>query len=69
MGSEMCIRDSTLSEAKAAYLRSKGTPALAYLADSWISNFRASHGLAAREQWLTAGEATHVAMLVSFSCG
>ena len=59
----------TFSEAKAAYLRAKGIPALAYLDDSWLSNFRASHGRAAREQWLAAGEATHVAMLVSFLCG
>ena len=59
----------TLSEAKAAVLRSKRIPALAYLDDSWVGNFQASHGLAAREQWLAAGEATHVAMLVSFLCG
>ena len=58
----------TLSEVKAAYLRSSGIPSLAYLDDSWLSNFRASHGLAACEQWLAAGEATHVAMLVSFLC-
>ena len=59
----------TLSEAKAAYLRSKGIPALAYLDDLWLSNFRASHGRAARAQWLAAGEATHVAMLISLLCG
>ena len=59
----------TLSEAKAAYLRSKGIPALTYLDDSWLSNFRASHGRAARAQWLAAGETTHFAMLVSFMCG
>ena len=53
----------TLSEAKAAFLRSKGIPALAYPDDSsWISTFLA-------EQWLAAGEATHVAMLVLFLCG
>ena len=52
-----------------AFLRSKGIPALAYLDDSWVSNSQASPGLAAREQWLPAGEATHVAMLVSFSSG
>ena len=59
----------TLSEAKVAFLRSKGIPALAYLDNSWVSNFQAFHGLAAREQWLAAGKATHVAMLVSFLCG
>ena len=58
----------TLSEAKAASLRLKGTSALAYLDDSRVSNFQASNGLAAREQWLAAGDATHVAMLVSFLC-
>ena len=59
----------TLSEAKAAHLRSKGIPALAYLDDSWLSNFRVSHGREVRAQWLAAGEATHVAKLVSFLCG
>ena len=59
----------TLSEAKASYLRSKGIPALAYLDDSWLSNFLTSHGQTAREQCLAEGEATHVAMLVSFLCG
>lgn len=59
----------TLSEAKAAFLRSHGIPALAYLDDSWYSNFLSTHGLAARVQWLAAAEATHVAMLVSFMCG
>ena len=55
----------TLSKAKAAFLRPKYIPALAYLDNSWISNFQAFHGLAPREQWFAAGEATHVAMLVS----
>ena len=40
-----------------------------HLDDSWLSDFWASHGLPAREQWLAAVEATHVAMLVSFLCG
>ena len=56
----------TFSEARVAFLRSNGIPALAYFDDSWVSNFQTSHGLAAREQWLAAGEATHVAMLVCF---
>ena len=59
----------TLSEAKAAFIRSKGIPALAYLDDSWLSNHVATQGLPARDQWLAAGEATHVAMLVSFMSG
>ena len=59
----------TFSEARVAFLRSNGIPALAYFDDSWVSNFQTSHGLAAREQWLAAGEATHVEMLVSFLCG
>ena len=42
---------------------------MAYLDDSWLSKFRASHGRAARAQWLVAGEATHAAILVSFLCG
>ena len=59
----------TLSEAKAAFIRSKGIPALAYLDDSWLSNHVATQGLPARHQWLAAGEATHVAMFVSFISG
>lgn len=59
----------TLSEAKAAYLRSLGIPALAYLDDSFLTIFAATHGGGTREQWLAACEATHIAMLVSFLCG
>lgn len=40
----------TLSEAKVAYLRSKGIPALAYLDDSWLSNFQSTQGKPARQQ-------------------
>ena len=56
----------TLSEAKVGYLRLKGIPALAYLDDSWLSNFQSIHGEPARQQWLGAAEAVYVAMLVSF---
>lgn len=59
----------TLSEAKAAFLRSLGIPALAYLDDSWYANFLTTHGQDEKAQWLAAAEATHVAMLVSFMCG
>lgn len=59
----------TLSEAKAAYLRSLGIPALAYLDDSFLTNFAATHGGGNRDQWLAACDATHIAMLVSFFCG
>lgn len=59
----------TLGEAKAAFLRSKGIPALANLDDSWLSNFASTHSLSERERLLAAGEATHVAMLVSFMRG
>lgn len=59
----------TLSEARVAYLRSKGIPTLADLDDSWLGNFPSTHGQPEREQWLAAAEAIHVAMLVSFSCG
>ena len=59
----------TLSEAKAVLQRSKGAPSLAYLDDSWRSNFLATYGRPARDQWLAAGEATHVAMLTSLFCG
>lgn len=59
----------TLSEAKAAFLRSKGIPALAYIDDSWLANVQSTHGQPARQQWLAAAEAIHVAMLVSWMCG
>ena len=58
-----------LSEARVAYLWSKGTPAIAYLDDSWLGNFNFTYGRSEREQWLAAAEATHVAILVSFLCG
>lgn len=56
----------TLNEAKAAFLRSKGTLALTYLDDSFLCNFRATNGQVPRDQWLAGGEATHVAVLVSY---
>lgn len=42
----------TLREAKAAYLRSKGMPALAYLDDSWAGCGGSMHGWR-RERLLT----------------
>ena len=57
----------TFSEAKVAYLRSKGIPALAYLYDSWMGNFQAASNPYGK--WLTATDAVHVAMLVSLMCG
>lgn len=59
----------TLADAKGAFLRSKGVPALVYLDDSLLCNFRVTHGKAPRVQWLAAAEATFVAMLVAFFCG
>ena len=59
----------TLSEAKAELLRSLGIPSLAYLDDSFLSNFVATQGASPRDQWLAACEATHVGMLVAFLCG
>lgn len=58
-----------LSEAKAAYLRSRGVPALAYIDDSWLANFRNSFGAPDRIQWLGAAAAIHLAMTVSFNSG
>ena len=57
------------SEAKVAYLRSKGMPALTYLYDSWVGHFQATHGQSARQQWLTATKAIHDAMLVPLMRG
>lgn len=59
----------TLSDAKAAYLRSLGIPALAYLDDSFLCNYAATYGGGDRAQWLAACQATHIAILVSFLCG
>eukprot|EP00903_Cladosiphon_okamuranus_P006868 g6689.t1 len=59
----------TLGAAKASFSRAKGIPALAYLDDSLSCNFRATHGMLPRTQWLAAAEATSVAMLVSFFYG
>ena len=59
----------TLSEARVAYLRWKGIPALAYLDDLWLGNFNSTYGRPEREQRLAATEAIHVAMLESFLCG
>ena len=59
----------TLSEAKVAFLRAKGIPALAYIDDSWLANVQSTHGQPERAQWLAAAEAIHVAMLVSWMCG
>ena len=59
----------TLSEAKAAFLRKREIPALAYLDDSFLTNYIATHGKLPKEQWLAAADATHVAMLVSYFCG
>ena len=59
----------SLSEAKAAYLRSRGIPVLAYIDDAWYANFVATFGQSSREQWLSACEALHLGILVSFKCG
>ena len=52
------------------WVRSGALPAvpgrLPYVAE--LSYFRASHGRAARAQWLAAGKAAHVAMLIYFLC-
>ena len=57
------------SEAKVAYLQSKGIPALANLYDSYMGKVQVTHGLSARQKWLAAAEADHVAMPVPFRCG
>lgn len=59
----------TLSEAKASFLRSLSIPALAYLDDSFLCNFRLTHGRPPQEQWLAACHATYLAMLVAYFSG
>ena len=59
----------SLSEAKAAYLRSRGIPVLAYIDDAWYANFAATFGKSRRVQWLSAAEALHTGILVSYKCG
>ena len=38
----------SLSEVKAAFLRAKAIPALAYIDDSWLANVQSTHGQSAR---------------------
>ena len=59
----------SLSEAKAAYLRSRGVPTLAYIDDAWYANFVETFGASTRVQWLAAAEALFLGMIVSFRCG
>lgn len=59
----------TLSEAKVAFLRSLGIPALAYLDYSFLTSFASTHGRGAREQWLAACEVTDISVLVYYFCG
>lgn len=57
------------SEAKAACIRCKEIPALAYLNDFRLRKHVVTEGFPVRDRWLAAaGEATHVAMLASFMC-
>ena len=58
-----------LGEAKVAFLRRYGIGVLAYLDDSFLTNYVSTHGGPPRVQWLAAAEATSVAMLVSYFCG
>ena len=58
-----------LSEAKTAYLRSRGIPVLAYIGDAWYDNFVSTFGRTGKGQWLSAAEALYVGILVSFFCG
>ena len=59
----------SLSEAKAAFLRSKGIPVLAYIDDAWYANFVDTFGASDDIQWKAAAEALHIGVLVSFLCG
>ena len=59
----------SLSEAKAACVRSRGIPCLAYIDDAWYANFAATFGASRRVQWLAAAEALHLGVIVSFLCG
>ena len=59
----------SLSEAKAAYIRSRGIPCLAYIDDAWYANFAATFGASRKMQWLAAAEVLHLGVIVSFLCG
>ena len=58
----------TLSEAKHLFCGSEESPH-SYIGDSWLANFRSTYEQTDRQQWLTAAQAIHTAMLVSFMCG
>lgn len=64
----LCVYHA-LSEAKAAYLRSSGIPVLAHIDDAWHGNYCSTFGCSDKVQRLSAVEALHVGMLVSFLCG
>ena len=64
-GSLACYHE--LSEAKATYLQSRGIPVLAYVDHAWYGNF-STFGRSDKVQWLSAAEALHVGMLVSYFC-
>ena len=58
-----------LSEAKVAYLRSRGIPVLAYIDDACYGNFTSTFGCSDKVQWLSAAEVLHTDTLVSYFCG
>ena len=66
---ESPLRYHTLSEAKAVYLRSHEIPVLAYIDGAWYANVSSTFGHSDETQWLSAAEAIHVGMLVSYLCG
>lgn len=59
----------SLSEAKAAYMRSRGIPVLAYIDDAWYANFVDTFGGPRKVQWLAPAEALHLGIIVSYLCG
>ena len=74
-GVSCCLGDLRKPECVPHFQRSEGgipsvkeIAAPQYLYDSCMCNFQATHGPSARKQRLTAADAIHVTMLVSFMC-
>ena len=59
----------SLSEAKSVHRRSRGIPVLAYIDDAWYGNFASTFRCSDKVQWLSAAEALHTGVLVSYFCG
>ena len=59
----------TLSSSLAQYLRARGIPALVWIDDSYLCNFRSTRGDTPAGQYASAEVATYLALTVSYHAG